>query len=173
MAALERTLSEIIRRHEALRTTFVAVDGEPKQVIKPFTPFTLPVFDVSELNPAEREAETQRLLSEEASRPFDLARGPLVRACLVRLATDEHVALVTMHHIISDGWSTGIFIREVAALYGAYVRGEESPLEELPIQYADFAHWQRGWLQGEVLAAQLSYWREALADAASDAGVTD
>ena len=92
---------------------------------------------------AEREAETRRLLSEEASRPFDLARGPLVRACLVRLGAEEHVALVTMHHIISDGWSTGIFIREVAALYKAFLGGEESPLPELPIQYADFAHWQR------------------------------
>ncbi|HET9394592.1 MAG TPA: condensation domain-containing protein, partial [Nitrospiraceae bacterium] len=163
--ALERTLDEVVRRHEALRTTFVAVDGKPRQVIKPYMPVGLPVFDVSEMDAAEREAETRRLLSEEASQPFDLARGPLVRACLVRLQADEHVALVTMHHIISDGWSTGIFIREVAALYGAYVRGEESPLEELPIQYADFAHWQRGWLQGEVLAAQLEYWREALADA--------
>src|SRR6185295_18469202 len=155
VAALERTLSEVVRRHEVLRTTFVVVAGEPRQVIQPFTPVVLPVFDVSELNAAEREAETQRLLSEEGSRPFDLTRGPLVRACLVRLQADEHVALVTMHHIISDAWSTGVFIREVAALYGAYVRGEESPLEELPIQYADFAHWQRGWLQGEVLAAQL------------------
>ena len=163
--ALEQTLSEVVRRHEALRTTFVAVAGEPRQVIEPFRPVVLPVFDVSELNAAEREAETHRLLSDEGAQPFDLARGPLVRACLVRTATDEHVALVTMHHIISDGWSTGVFIREVAALYGAYVRGEESPLEELPIQYADFAHWQRGWLQGEVLAAQLDYWREALAEA--------
>ena len=165
VAALERTLSEIIRRHEALRTTFVAVDGKPNQVIKPFTPVALPVFDFSKLNAAEREAETSRLLSEQATRPFDLAHGPLVRACLVRVGAEEHVALVTMHHIISDGWSTGIFIREVATLYSAYMRGEESPLEELPIQYADFAHWQRGWLQGEVLAAQLAYWRAELADA--------
>ena len=164
VAALEQTLSEVVRRHEVLRTTFVAVDGEPRQVIKPFTPVSLPVFDVSELDAAEREAETRRLLSEEASRPFDLARGPLVRACLVRLGAEEHVALVTMHHIISDGWSTGIFIREVAALYKAFLAEEESPLAELPIQYADFAHWQRGWLQGEVLAEQLDYWREALAE---------
>ena len=163
--ALEQTLSEVVRRHEILRTTFVAVDGEPKQVIKPFTPLVLPVFDLSELNPAEREAETHRLLSEEASQPFDLTRGPLVRACLVRLKADEHVAMVTTHHIVTDAWSTGILIREVVALYGTYVRGEKSPLEELPIQYADFAHWQRGWLQGEVLAAQVAYWREALAEA--------
>jgi aspartate racemase len=164
VAALEQTLSEVMRRHEALRTTFVAIDGEPRQVINPFTPITLPIFDVSDLDPAEREAETRRVLSEEASRPFDLARGPLVRACLVRLGAQEHVALVTMHHIISDGWSTGIFIREVAALYKAFLAGEESSLAELPIQYADFAHWQRNWLQGEVLAAQLDYWREALAE---------
>ncbi len=164
VAALEQTLSEVVRRHEALRTTFVAVAGEPRQVIAPFTPVPLPVFELSKLETAEREAETQRLLSEEASRPFDLARGPLVRACLVRLGAEEHVALVTMHHIISDGWSTGIFIREVAALYTAFLNGEKSSLAELPIQYADFAHWQRGWLQGEVLAAQLEYWREALAE---------
>src|SRR5262249_42788562 len=125
VTALELTLSEVVRRHEVLRTTFVAVGGKTRQGVKTFNPLVLPVFDVSELNPAEREAETRRLLSEEGSRPFDLARGPLVRACLVRTATDEHVALVTMHHIISDGWSTGVFIREVAALYGAYVRGEE------------------------------------------------
>ena len=165
VVALERTMSEIIRRHEVLRTTFVAVDGEPKQVIKPFTPVTLAVFDVSELNPAERDLETRRLLREEATRPFDLARGPLVRACLVRVKADEHVALVTMHHIVSDGWSMSVLIHEVAELYSAYVRGEESPLLELPIQYGDFAHWQRGWLQGEVLAAQLDYWRDVLAEA--------
>ena len=89
-------------------------------------------------------------------------RGPLLRVSLIRLDEEEHVALMTMHHIVSDGWSIGVLVREVAALYGAYLRGEESPLEELPIQYADFAHWQRTWLQGEVLAAQLAYWREEL-----------
>jgi hypothetical protein len=92
-------------------------------------------------------------------------RGPLLRVSLMRLGAEEHVALVMMHHIVSDGWSIGVLVHEVAALYSAYVRGEESPLAELPIQYADFAHWQRGWLQGEVLAAQLDYWRAELADA--------
>ena len=101
----------------------------------------------------------------EAGMPFDLSRGPLLRVSLIRLSAEEHVVLVTMHHIISDGWSTGIFIHEVANLYKTFIAGEESPLEELAIQYADFAHWQRTWLQDEVLAAQLAYWREELGDA--------
>ena len=163
--ALERTLSEVVRRHEVLRTRFLAVDGEPAQVIEPAAPIKLEVLDLSGLAEAERTAETQRLVEEESARPSDLTTGPLLRMSLIRLGAEEHVALVTMHHIISDGWSIGVLVREVAALYGAYVRGEESPLEELPIQYADFAHWQRNWLQGEVLATQLDYWRAELADA--------
>ena len=123
------------------------------------------MLDLSTLDEAERTAETERLVAEESARPFDLMRGPLLRVSLIRLGAEEHVALVTMHHIVSDGWSIGVLVREVAALYSAYVRGEESPLAELPIQYADFAHWQRGWLQGEVLAAELDYWRAELADA--------
>jgi aspartate racemase len=126
---------------------------------------TLPLIDLSHLPASERHAEAKRRANNEASRPFDLERGPLLRAQLLRLSAEEHVLLVTMHHIVSDGWSIGILIREVAALYAAYVRGEESPLEELPIQYADFAHWQRAWLQGEVLAEQLDYWRAELAGA--------
>ena len=165
VAALERTLSEVVRRHEVLRTHFMAVDGEPVQVIEAAAPLQLEVLDLSALEEEAREAEVLRLAQLEASRPFDLWRGPLLRVGLLRLGKEEHVALVTMHHIVSDGWSMGVFINEVATLYAAYVRGEESPLEELPIQYADFAHWQRGWLQGEVLAAQLDYWRAELADA--------
>ncbi|HSL71820.1 MAG TPA: condensation domain-containing protein, partial [Longimicrobiales bacterium] len=163
--ALERTLSEVVRRHEVLRTHFAGVDGEPVQVIEPPQEVRLAVTDLSMLDEAERAAETQRLVAEESARPFDLANGPLLRMSLLRLGEAEHVALVTMHHIVSDGWSIGVLVREVAALYTAYVRGEESPLEELPIQYADFAHWQRNWLQGDVLAAQLDYWHDELAGA--------
>ena len=162
--ALERTLSEVVRRHEVLRTHFVSIDGEPVQVIEAATPIKLEVLDLSALDEAERTAETERLVAEESARPFDLSHGPLLRVSLLRLQEDEHVALVMMHHIISDGWSIGILVREVAALYSAYVRGEDSPLDDLPIQYADFAHWQRSWLQGEVLAAQLDYWRAELAE---------
>ena len=165
VAALERTLSEVVRRHEALRTHFMAEDGEPVQVIEAAAALPLEVLELSALEEEAREAEVLRLAQLEASQPFDLWRGPLLRVGLLRLGKEEHVALVTMHHIVSDGWSMGVFINEVATLYAAYVRGEESPLEELPIQYADFAHWQRGWLQGEVLAAQLAYWRAELADA--------
>jgi amino acid adenylation domain-containing protein len=163
--ALERTLSEVVRRHEGLRTHFIAIDGEPVQVIEAAAPLRLAVLDLSGMEEAAREAEMQRLVAAESLRPFDLMKGPLLRLSLLRLGAEEHVALVTMHHIVSDGWSIGVLVREVAALYGAYVLGQESPLEELAIQYADFAHWQRGWLQGEVLAAQLEYWRAELADA--------
>src|SRR5689334_12592892 len=141
--ALERTLSEVVRRHEVLRTHFSAIDGEPVQVIEAAAPINLEVLDLSGLDEVERAATTQRLIERESARLFDLSRGPLLRVSLLELGTEEHVALVTMHHIVSDGWSIGVFVREVAALYSAYVRGEESPLAELEIQYADFAHWQR------------------------------
>ncbi|HWS56152.1 MAG TPA: condensation domain-containing protein, partial [Pyrinomonadaceae bacterium] len=163
--ALERALSEVVRRHESLRTTFAAAEGQPVQVISPPRPLRLEVRDLSRLSAGEREAEAHRLAAEEARRPFDLARGPLFRASLVRLSDDEHVLLVTMHHIVSDGWSLGVLIREVSTLYSAYARGEESPLEELPIQYADYAAWQRARLSGEALDAQLAYWRGQLAGA--------
>ncbi|HET9394578.1 MAG TPA: condensation domain-containing protein, partial [Nitrospiraceae bacterium] len=147
------------------RTRFIAVDGEPAQVIDAAAPLRLEVLDLSALDEEAREAEMLRMVRVEASLPFDLSRGPLLRVSLIRLHAEEHVATLTMPHIVTDGWSMAIFINEVATLYAAYVRGDESPLEELPIQYADFAHWQRGWLQGEVLAAQLDYWRAELADA--------
>ena len=163
--ALERTLLEVTRRHEVLRTTFAFVDGEPVQIISPPSRVIQSIIDLSALSREEREAETSRFVPEEAQRPFDLQNGPLLRVSLLRLTAEEHVALATMHHIVSDGWSMGIFINEVAALYKAFISGEESPLEELPIQYADFAHWQHTWLQGEVLATQLAYWRDELAGA--------
>ncbi|HEX5723956.1 MAG TPA: condensation domain-containing protein, partial [Longimicrobiaceae bacterium] len=164
-AALERALGEIVRRHEALRTTFQEVDGSPVQVIAPFGGFTLPVEDLSGLGEADRGVEARRRATEEAMRPFDLAAGPLFRAVLLRLEEESHVLLLSMHHIVSDGWSTGVFFRELSALYAAYREGRESPLPELGVQYADYAAWQREHLRGELLERQLSYWRERLAGA--------
>jgi amino acid adenylation domain-containing protein/FkbM family methyltransferase len=163
--ALERTLNEIVRRHEVLRTTFSVHDGEPVQQIHPFRSFPLSFTDLSHLAAAEREQEAQRLATAEAQRPFNLSTGPLLRSTLLGLSATEHILLLTMHHIVSDGWSMGVLIREVVALYEAYVAGRESPLAELPVQYADYAVWQRQWLQGEALEQQLNYWREQLAGA--------
>ena len=165
VVALEQSVNEIVKRHEALRTTFATVDGRPVQVIVPTLTLRAPVLNLQELSESEREGEVRRLVIEEAQRPFNLARGPLLRITLLRLAEEEHVGLLTMHHIVSDGWSTGILIRELALLYEAFSCGRSSPLPELPIQYADFAHWQRQRLQGEVLETQLSYWKRQLVDA--------
>ncbi|HEU4559345.1 MAG TPA: amino acid adenylation domain-containing protein, partial [Longimicrobium sp.] len=164
-AALERSLGEIVRRHEALRTVFAEVDGMPVQVMAPFGGFVVPVEDLSGLSDAEREAAVRRRAGEEAGRPFDLAAGPLFRAALLRLGAEDHVLLLSMHHIVSDGWSMGVLFQELSALYEAYRKGGESPLPELPVQYADYAVWQREQLEGEVLDRQLSYWRERLAGA--------
>ncbi|MFL5386940.1 MAG: amino acid adenylation domain-containing protein, partial [Longimicrobiaceae bacterium] len=163
--ALERSLGEIVRRHEVLRTTFAEVDGSPVQVVAPFGGFALPVEELSGLGEADREAALGRRAGEEAARPFDLAAGPLFRAALLRLGAEDHVLLLSMHHIVSDGWSTGVLLRELSALYAAYREGRESPLSELAVQYADYAVWQREHLAGEVLDRQLAYWRERLADA--------
>ncbi len=164
VALAERIVNEIVRRHEVLRTTFRSIAGQPIQVIAPALTLPVAVVDLGSLPEPKREAEVRRLAAEEAQRPFDLAQGPLLRVTLLRLGDQEHVFLVTMHHIISDGWSIGVFIREAVALYGAFSNGAPSPLYELPIQYADFAVWQRDWLQGEVLESQLGYWRQQLAD---------
>src|SRR5205085_2429984 len=137
---------------ETLRTTFVAEDGRPVQLVGEASPVALPLTDIS--GPSA-EAEVARLAQEEARRPFDLSKGPLLRASLLRLADEEHVLLLTMHHIISDGWSLGVFVREVAALYGAFLSGRESPLEELPVQYADYAEWEYEHLQGELIEQQI------------------
>ncbi|HEU4754210.1 MAG TPA: condensation domain-containing protein, partial [Armatimonadota bacterium] len=163
--ALERSLGEIVRRHEALRTTFTEVDGSPVQVIAPSGAFALPVEDLSALSGADREAALRRRAGDEARRAFDLSAGPLFRAALLCLGEEEHVLLLSMHHIVSDGWSMGVFFRELSALYAAYREGRESPLPELAVQYADYAVWQREQLAGEVLDRQLAYWRERLADA--------
>lgn len=162
VAALEQSFNEIVRRHEALRTTFKTVDGQPVQAITPILRLTLPMLDWRQLRDNEREAEVLRLADEERERPFDLAKGPLVRITLVRLDEAEYVALLTMHHIVSDAWSTGVLVQELSTLYEAFSTGQPSPLPELPIQYADYAAWQRQWLQGEVLETQLSYWQKQL-----------
>ncbi len=161
--ALARAFDEMARRHESLRTTFRAVDGRPIQVIAPELKIDLPIDDLTHLPGGEREAEALRRLKNEARRPFDLAQGPLVRVALAKLGDAEHVAIVNMHHIISDGWSVGVLVRDVAALYDAYSHDEPSRLPALTIQYADYAAWQRGWLQGEALQKQLDFWTEQLA----------
>jgi len=163
--ALRRGLGEIVRRHESLRTIFREGDGGAVQVIAPFAGFALPIDDLSGLDPAARETEVRRRAREDAARPFDLAEGPLFRAALLRVADEEHVLLLCIHHIVTDGWSSGIFLRELSALYAAYRDGSDSPLAELPVQYADFAVWQREQLQGEVLDRQVGYWKERLAGA--------
>ncbi|HEX2079328.1 MAG TPA: condensation domain-containing protein, partial [Longimicrobium sp.] len=164
-AALERALGEIVRRHEALRTVFAEADGSPVQVVAPFGGFALPVEDLSGLREADREAAVRRRAGEEARRAFDLSAGPLFRAALLRLGAEEHVLLLSVHHIVSDGWSMGVLYRELSALYAAYREGGESPLPELPVQYADYALWQREHLRDGVLEGELAYWRERLADA--------
>ncbi|HEX8189579.1 MAG TPA: amino acid adenylation domain-containing protein, partial [Pyrinomonadaceae bacterium] len=163
VGALRRTLQEIVRRHEALRTTFRMRKGGPVQVVAPALEAELPVVELGRLPEAEREAEAARLAAEEARQPFDLERGPLLRAKLLRLDEESHVALFTMHHIVADGWSVGVLVREVGALYEAFSKGDAPALAELPIQYADYAVWQREYLTGAVLEEQLAYWREQLA----------
>jgi hypothetical protein len=163
-AALERSLGEIVRRHESLRTSFPAdAAGVPRLAIAAPQPLPLPVTDVRGLPRDGREAEALRLATEEACRPFDLTQGPLFRAFLVRLAEDEHVLVLNVHHIVADGWSMGVFTRELAVLYGAFRAGGGSPLPELPIQVADVALWEREWMKGPEAAARLAYWKERLA----------
>ena len=171
--ALARALSEVVRRHESLRTCFAADAGRPRQVVRPAAPVELPVEDLSGMDEAEREAHALELAALEAATGFDLSEGPLLRARLLRLTADEHVLILTMHHIISDGWSVGVLVGELSALYAAYSRGEESPLPELPVQYADYAVWQRQHLSGEALEEQLAYWRERLEGLTEPALPTD
>jgi len=162
IAALQQTLDEVVRRHESLRTSFALVDGAPVQVISEPATVELPVIDLSREDEETREARARKLAEEEARRPFDLSRGPLLRTQLLRLSENEHVVLFTMHHIVSDGWSMGVLVNEIAALYEAFLQGAASPLPELPVQYADYAYWQRNWLRGEVMEKLLGYWRRRL-----------
>jgi hypothetical protein len=165
VAALERSLREIVRRHESLRTTFTSRGGTPVQVISPQADVGLALQDLSAFAEPEREAEGERLAAAEARRPFDLERGPLLRVALLKFADDDHVLLRTVHHIVSDKISEDIFVRELATLYEAFSAGRPSPLPPLPIQYADYAQWQREWLGGDVLRGQIDYWETALAGA--------
>ncbi len=164
--ALQATLDRLVARHEVLRTHIIAVDGVPYQQVAPGDRgFTLRHEDLSALPDGEREAAVARRTAEEALAPFDLGVGPLIRGRLLRVREDEHVLLVTKHHIISDGWSLGILVKEVAALYAAFRRGDADPLPPLELQYADYAQWQHRWLQGEELARQLDFWRDHLGGA--------
>jgi amino acid adenylation domain-containing protein/non-ribosomal peptide synthase protein (TIGR01720 family) len=162
-AVLAHSLGEIVRRHETLRTVFAAPEGSPVQVVQPAEPFLLPVVDLSRLPERERETLAFSLIREEAARPFDLAQGPLLRALLLRFGERDHAVLLTLHHIAGDGWSLRLLVREVAALYPAFAEGRPSPLPELPVQYADYAVWQRSWLHGEILEQEIAWWRRQLA----------
>jgi hypothetical protein len=163
VAALEQGFNEILRRHEALRTVFKSEEGNPAQVVLPHLTIRIPIVDLrGTASEEERWTEVRRMSREEAQRPFDLATGPLLRIALLRLAGDENVLLRTMHHIVSDGWSWGVLFHELKESYEALSSGKPSPLAELPVQYADYAVWQRQWFQGDRLAPQLSYWRKQL-----------
>jgi NRPS condensation-like uncharacterized protein len=162
IAALEQALNEILRRHEVFRTTFSVVDGQPVQAIVPFQSVSLPVVNLGELPDAERSHKLQQLIAQWGQNLFDLAQAPLLRWMLLGVSEREHLLLLSTHHIVCDGWSAGVFVRELATLYNAFSQGQPSPLPELPIQYADFAIWQRQWLQGDVLETQLAYWKQQL-----------
>ncbi|BCL39536.1 non-ribosomal peptide synthetase [Nostoc sp. MS1] len=161
--ALKQAMGEILQRHEALRTRFCEVDGVPAQVIDPHPQWDLPIVDLQQ--ESEPEQAAQRLAVQDAQTPFDLSQSPLMRLTVLKLQPQKHVLLVNIHHIAADGWSIGIFIRELSILYTAFCMGKPAPLSELPIQYADFAVWQRQWLSGDNLAAQLGYWKQQLAGA--------
>ena len=163
-AALRGATDDLVARHEALRTRFVAVDGKPMQRIEAETGAEFLSFDVSGHAPMERERDAVARVTEEMNRPFDLERGPLFRAVLVRLAADDHIVALPMHHIISDGWSMGVISRDLETLYAARLDGQASGLAPLPIQYVDYAAWQRDWMQGENLDRQLQYWRDRLGE---------
>ena len=162
---LAAALAEIVRRHKTLRTTFDRVDGQPVQVVAPAAEPALTVADLSGLAQGRRDIEVRRVSQAVVHTPFDLARGPLLRTWLLRLAPAESVVLVAMHHIISDGWSLGVLVKELGALYEAFAAGRPSPLPPLPLQYVDFAAWQRRWLSGETLEALTAWWKESLAGA--------
>ena len=162
VGVLRRCLNEIVRRHESLRTTFAVLDDEPVQVVAPELTLALPLHDLRPLASALREPEGLRIATAEARTPFDLAKGPLIRARLLQLDTNDYRLLLTLHHIVADGWSMGVFFHELGVLYAQFAAGQPSPLVPLPVQYADFALWQRGWLRGDVLEQQLAYWQRQL-----------
>ncbi|MEH1955413.1 amino acid adenylation domain-containing protein [Nostoc sp.] len=171
--ALERSFNEIVRRHEALRTTFEIVEERAVQIIHPTVTVTLPLVNLLSMPEVERHAQVERLTTEIAEKPFDLVTGPLLRVMLLQTGVEEYLLLFTIHHIAVDGWSIGVLIRELAVLYEAFSTSKISPLPDISIQYADFAIWQRQWLQGELQKTQLNYWKQQLADASTLALPTD
>ncbi|HEY9810877.1 MAG TPA: condensation domain-containing protein [Halomicronema sp.] len=162
LPVLQQTFNEIVRRHEVLRTAFAEVNGQPAQVISPDIKFNLAVINLQNLLELQQKIEVEKLALEEAKRPFNLTKPPLWRATILQLNDAEYVLLLTMHHIISDGWSMGVLVQEVGALYEAFSTSKSSPLAELPVQYGDFSSWQRQNLQGEKLEKQLAYWKQQL-----------
>ena len=159
---LEKCFDEIVKRHEALRTSFAADDGLPVQVVAPSLKFEIPIVDIRDVPEAERMAQVERLVTSECQRSFDLTRSPLLRATLVVMGEQDHVLVMMMHHIIGDVWSVRVVMKELAALYEAFSADRPSPLPELPIQYCDYSTWQRDWLQGDDLQSQLAYWKQKL-----------
>lgn len=162
---VRETFTEIIRRHEILRTSFPTVDGRPVQVIHPAHPISLPLIDLQSLPPEKRESEVRSFIQKEGNQLFDFNEEPLIRVNLLRTGTHEHVLVLAEHHLVHDGWTQGVLMRDFVAIYSAFYLGQPSPLPELPIQYADFAHWQRRWLQGSVLEEQLDFWKKQLSGA--------
>jgi hypothetical protein len=162
VAAFQRSFEALTQRHEILRTTFRELDGHPVQVIATSQYIQLPVIDLSSIDSKRRDDIALYLAQQEARHPFDLTTGPLLRASLLRLAEQDHVLLLTLHHILSDGWSQGLLVRDLSALYRFEITGKPASLPTLPIQYADYALWQRQWLQGVVLQEHLDYWQQQL-----------
>ena len=163
-AALQRSLNEIVRRHETLRTSVIVHQDKPVQKIAPELELAVEERDLRDVPAGQRYNEARRLIEAIARVPFDLSHAPLMRVVLLQLGESDHILLVVMHHIVSDGWSIGVMVREFCQLYEAYVNGKESPLDELKIQYLDYAIWQHNWLKGQILEEQLVYWRKQLAD---------
>ncbi|HHJ53748.1 MAG TPA: amino acid adenylation domain-containing protein, partial [Caldithrix abyssi] len=161
---LQRSMAEIVHRHESLRTTFEERDGEPVQIIHDSFPAEIPVIDLTDLPQDQRLDKAKEIAAKDAATPFDLAKGPLFRVQLIKLDETDHLALLNLHHTITDGWSMGVLIREIAALYNALIEDKPSPLPALPVQYADYAVWQRNWLRGEVLEKQIAFWKEYIGE---------
>ena len=162
--ALRFSLNDIVKRHEVFRTRFVATGGEPVQLVVPQSWLELPVVDFSYLRLVESEREARRLARDEAETPINLKEGPLLRGQLVRLAAQDHVLLLTTHHICFDGWSRSVLVRELAQLYSGYIKGQPIELPQLPIQYGDFAVWQQEHLSGSFVQSELGYWKDQLKD---------
>ena len=168
--AMQRAVDELVRRHETLRTAFSSGDGQPAQIVLPTVAIAFPERDLRQLPEKEREDTWISLAREQGRKPFNLAQPPLLRGTLVRLSEQKQLLLLSIHHIIADEWSMEVLQRELHQLYGAFSQGESSPFAELPIRYTDFVHWQRAYLQGDLLQKQVAFWKEALAWRSDDSG---